>query len=83
MRAGIIILMLLAWPVSGEEARRVEMTVGEQRIMTVPGLTRVSATGTGVADVKPIGGDKFILYAQNEGRASLGVFRQGKFRCGR
>jgi pilus assembly protein CpaC len=78
MRAGIIILMLLAWPVSGEEARRVEMTVGEQRIMTVPGLTRVSATGTGVADVKPIGGDKFILYAQNEGRASLGVFRQGK-----
>jgi pilus assembly protein CpaC len=56
----------------------VEMTVGEQRIMTVPGLTRVSATGTGVADVKPLGGDKFILYAQSEGRASLGVFRRGK-----
>lgn len=69
--------MLLAWPVSGEEARRVEMTVGEQRIMTVEGLTRVSATGTGVADVKPLGGDRFILYAQNEGRASLGVFREG------
>jgi len=78
MRAGIVILMLLAWPASGEEARRVEMTVGEQRIMTVPGLTRVSATGTGVADVKPLGGDKFILYAQSEGRASLGVFRRGK-----
>jgi len=78
MRAGIVLLMLLSWPAAGEEARRVEMTVGEQRIMTVPGLTRVSATGTGVADVKPLGGDKFILYAQGEGRASLGVFRQGR-----
>jgi pilus assembly protein CpaC len=78
MRAGIgLLMLLLSWPASGEEARRVEMTVGEQRIMTVPGLTRVSATGTGVADVEPLGGDRFILYAQGEGRASLGVFRKG------
>ena len=72
------LVMLSAGLALAGEPMRVEMTVGEQRIMTVPGLTRVSATGTGVADVKPIGGDKFILYAQGEGRASLGVFRQGK-----
>jgi Flp pilus assembly secretin CpaC len=79
MRAGIGLLMLLvSWPASGDEARRVEMSVGEQRIMTVPGLAKVSASGTGVADVEPLGGDRFILYARGEGRASLGVFRKGK-----
>jgi len=70
--------VLVSWPALGGEARRVEMTVGEQRIMTVPGLTRVSASGTGVADVKPLGGNKFILYALGKGHASLGVFRAGK-----
>jgi Flp pilus assembly secretin CpaC len=69
--------VVLSGSASGGEARRVEMTVGEQQIFTVPGLVKVSASGTGVADVKPLGGDQFILYAQGEGRASLGVFRNG------
>jgi Flp pilus assembly secretin CpaC len=69
--------VVLSGSASGGEARRVEMTVGEQQIFTVPGLVMVSASGTGVADVKPLGGDQFILYAQGEGRASLGVFRNG------
>ncbi len=72
------IAVLVSGAASGQEARRVEMSVGEQRIMAVPGLVKVSASGTGVADVEPLGGERFILYARGEGRAGLGVFRKGK-----
>jgi len=71
-----LVLPLLAGEALAAEGRQVELKVGEQRVFTVPGLTKVSVGSGGAADVRPSGDNQFILFANKEGRTSLVVFRR-------
>ena len=68
----------LAAAAKSEEIIKINMTVGEQRIFTVKGVTKLTASGTKAADVKVVGKDQFVIYALKEGRATFGVLRKGK-----
>lgn len=71
-------LLLFAGGAPAADGRQVELKVGEQRVFTVPGLTKVSVGSGGSADVRPTGKGQFILYGQKEGRTSLVVFRRNR-----
>jgi len=71
-------LLLLASGALAAEGRQVELKVGEQRVFTVPGLSKVSVGSGGSADVRPTGKNQFILFGQKEGRTSLVVFRHNR-----
>ncbi len=71
-------LLLFAGGAPAADGQQVELKVGEQRVFTVKGLTKVSVGSGGSADVRPTGKGQFILYGKKEGRTSLVVFRRNR-----
>lgn len=86
-RPSTIALALLLIPVAaplasaGDEPAppaEFSMQVGDQRLMTVSEIKRVSVSNPQVADVKPKGGDSFMLFAVGTGTCTVTVDRDGK-----
>jgi hypothetical protein len=56
---------------------KVQMAPGEQKVFSMPGLTRLIGGLGKVVDVKPLGKDEFVLYALVPGKAGLLFVREG------
>lgn len=56
--------------------RAIRMQIGQDKGMSFTGTTRVNISDPKVADVKPLGGDAFFLYAVGVGKTRLEVERK-------
>ena len=71
-------LWLVGWGLvarAGEDSRQIRMTLGEQKKMTIKGITKVTVGNPQVADIKTIGTNSFILFATGTGKTALMVMR--------
>lgn len=80
MSIPVLVVITGAWsgPAVGDDPVRIQMNEGEQRIFEVSGLVKLTVPEGGIVSVKKLSSDKFIVYAQQEGRASIGIIRKGR-----
>ncbi len=73
----LVCCLLAGAPVvhAGEESRQIRMSLGEQKKMTIKGITKVTVGNPQVADIKTIGPNSFILFATGAGKTTLMVMR--------
>src|SRR3982751_3433766 len=75
--AASLATLLFARPAPAQDgATTIHLGVGEQKIVSVPGVTRVAIGEPEVADVKQVGGSgELLLTGLSEGRSSLLAWR--------
>lgn len=61
-----------------EMERVIKLEIGEQKTMSFTGTTKVAIGNPKVADLKPQGGDMFLLFATGPGTTNLVVFRKDR-----
>ncbi len=49
----------------------VQVSVGQQRVLNLPGVSRIALSGAGIFDVKALGGGQVLLTGVARGRSSL------------
>lgn len=64
-------LVLAAGPAMAQEGSTLSLGVGTQKVLTVPGLSRVTIGDPSVADVRALGGNQVLVTGQGEGKTSL------------
>jgi len=60
---------------AGEKTSRVELQVGEQRLLHIPGLGKIVVGQSAIADVKVTGPEDVVLYGVSPGSTTVNLFR--------
>lgn len=68
-------LLLAAGQVQAQEGSTISLGVGTQKVITVPGLSRITVGDPSVADVRVLGGSQVLVSGQGEGKTSLMVWK--------
>ena len=70
-------LVALAVPpaASQEDAANITLGQGIQKVITVPGISRIAIGNPSVVDVTPLGANSLILLGQTEGRTTLMIWK--------
>src|SRR5689334_4196412 len=68
-------LALIAGVASAQEGSTITLGVGTQKVITVPGVSRLSIGDPAVADVKSLGGNQILIIGQGEGKTTLIVWK--------
>lgn len=66
---------LLAAPVAAQEGGSINIGVGAQKVITVPGIQRVAIGDSAVADVKTIGNNQLLVIGSAEGKTTLLIWK--------
>ncbi|MFL5348490.1 MAG: pilus assembly protein N-terminal domain-containing protein [Hyalangium sp.] len=74
----LLLPVLLAALPAGADEPPVQLAPGQQRVLDIPGLRRVSVAAADVADVKVIGKSQLLIVAQHRGRTALTVWTDKK-----
>lgn len=61
-----------AW---AQEGSTINLGVGTQKVITIPGLSRLAIGDPAIVDVRPLGGNQVLLIGQAEGKTSVIVFK--------
>jgi len=73
------LVALLAWVAGGsalaQEGSTVSLGVGSQKVLTIPGLSRVALGDPSIAEVKTLGSGQLLITGQSEGKTTLLVWK--------
>lgn len=69
--ASAVVLILLASAARGEEGSLINLAVGMQKPLNIPGLTRVYIANPAIADVKQLGPNQVLVIGVGEGKTTL------------
>jgi len=73
------LVALLAWVAGGsalaQEGSTVSLGVGSQKVLTIPGLSRVALGDPSIAEVKTLGSGQLLITGQAEGKTTLLVWK--------
>ncbi|MCY1077186.1 type II and III secretion system protein family protein [Archangium lansingense] len=72
---GTLLALFAAGSARAQESSTINLGVGTQRVITVPGTTRIALGDPNVAEVKVIGNNQILLQGQAEGRTTLLVWK--------
>jgi len=74
--APIVLLLLLAPAAAQAKDQTIQLGVGTQRVLSIPGgVSRVAVGDPNVADVKPLGSNQLLIIGGQVGRTTLLVWR--------
>lgn len=68
-------MLLATGQVLAQEGSTISLGVGTQKVITVPGLSRITVGDPSVADVRVLGGSQVLVSGQGEGKTSLMVWK--------
>jgi Flp pilus assembly secretin CpaC len=70
-------LTVLAAQTEGPLPTQVQLIPGGQKVLTVPGLTRLAVGNADVADIKALGNNQVLLVGRAPGETTVRIWRQG------
>jgi len=70
-------LLLLGFCARAEDAGTLNLGIGAQKVLTVPGLSRIAVGDPSVADVKTIGNNQVLVIGAGEGKTTLLIWQGG------
>ncbi|MEN9797539.1 MAG: hypothetical protein RL653_1235 [Pseudomonadota bacterium] len=74
----VLALLAAVWLPSvarAQESTQLSLGVGTQKVVSVPGITRIAVGDPAVADVKTIGGNQILVIGAGEGKTTLMVWK--------
>lgn len=72
--SGFLLLGLCA---RAEDARTLNLGIGTQKVLTVPGISRIAVGDPSVADVKTVGNNQVLVVGAGEGKTTLLIWHGG------
>lgn len=72
---GALLALFAAGSARAQESSTINLGVGTQRVINVPGTTRIALGDPNVAEVKVIGNNQILLQGQAEGKTTLLVWK--------
>lgn len=72
---GAFVALVASAPALAQEGTTVSLGVGTQKVVTIPGLSRVALGDPTVADVKTLGTSQLLITGQQEGKTTLLVWK--------
>ena len=72
---GTLLALFAAGTARAQESSTINLGVGTQKVITVPGTTRIALGDPNVAEVKVIGNNQILLQGQAEGKTTLLVWK--------
>lgn len=75
LRPLALALVIFAVPSLAQDGNTINLGVGTQRVIQVPGLHRVHVGDANVADVRSVGNNQLLFVGQGEGRTTVLVWK--------
>ncbi|HEX8825131.1 MAG TPA: pilus assembly protein N-terminal domain-containing protein [Archangium sp.] len=72
---GALLALFAAGTARAQESSTINLGVGTQKVMTVPGTTRIALGDPSIAEVKVIGNNQILVIGQAEGKTTLLVWK--------
>jgi pilus assembly protein CpaC len=72
---GVVVLALWTAGAMAAEENVINLGVGAQKVLTIPGVTRVAVGSQDVAEVKAIGNNQILVTGTGEGRTTLVIWK--------
>jgi pilus assembly protein CpaC len=72
---GALLTLFAAGSARAQESSTINLGVGTQKVMTVPGTTRIALGDPSIAEVKVIGNNQILVIGQAEGKTTLLVWK--------
>jgi pilus assembly protein CpaC len=72
---GALLALFAAGTASAQDSSTINLGVGTQKVMTVPGTTRIALGDPSIAEVKVIGNNQILVIGQAEGKTTLLVWK--------
>jgi pilus assembly protein CpaC len=72
---GALLTLFAAGSARAQESSTINLGVGTQKVMTVPGTTRIALGDPSIAEVKVIGNNQILVIGQSEGKTTLLVWK--------
>lgn len=72
---GALVTLVASAPALAQEGSTVNLGVGTQKVLTIPGLSRVALGDPSVAEVKTLGTGQLLITGQQEGKTTLLVWK--------
>ncbi|HZH78968.1 MAG TPA: pilus assembly protein N-terminal domain-containing protein [Archangium sp.] len=72
---GALLTLFAAGSARAQESSAINLGVGTQKVMTVPGTTRIALGDPSIAEVRVIGNNQILVIGQAEGKTTLLVWK--------
>ncbi|OJH35035.1 type II and III secretion system protein family protein [Cystobacter ferrugineus] len=72
---GALLTVLVAASAQAQDSSTLNLGVGAQKVLSIPGMTRISIGDPGVAEVKALGPGQVLVLGQGEGKTTLLVWK--------
>ncbi len=72
---GALIALVAGGSALAQDGTTVSLGVGSQKVITIPGLSRVALGDPSIADVKTLGSGQLLITGQSEGKTTLLVWK--------
>ncbi len=73
--ASALLLLTASGAASAQEGTNVSLGVGAQKVINMPGLTRIAVGDSEIADVRNIGNSQVLIVGKGEGKTTLLVWK--------
>jgi pilus assembly protein CpaC len=73
--AWMVLALALPFSAWAQEGGTIELGIGRQTVITIPGIVRVALGNPSIAEVKPIGNTQLLIIGTAEGKSSLLVWK--------
>lgn len=72
---GVFLVLLVGSSSLAQEGSTIALGVGTQKVVTIPGITRIALGDPSIAEVKTIGNNQVLIIGQNEGKTTLLIWK--------
>ena len=72
---GVFLVLLAGSSALAQEGSTIALGVGTQKVVTIPGITRIALGDPSIAEVKTIGNNQVLIIGQNEGKTTLLIWK--------
>lgn len=75
MALGFVLALLVGSSAVAQDGSTIALGVGTQKVVTIPGITRIALGDPGIAEVKTIGNNQVLIIGQSEGKTTLLIWK--------
>ncbi|MDY7230869.1 type II and III secretion system protein family protein [Hyalangium rubrum] len=72
---GFVLALLVGSSAVAQDGSTIALGVGTQKVVTIPGITRIALGDPGIAEVKTIGNNQVLIIGQAEGKTTLLIWK--------
>ncbi len=69
------LVLIVGNSAAAQEGSTISLGVGTQKVVTIPGITRIALGDPSIAEVKTIGNNQVLIIGQNEGKTTLLIWK--------